>query len=302
VVIVGHPRAVDDNWRINASVVQEMVDRAILEWSGTSSLQDAWAKILPGLQDTHMIAIKVNCINRHLSTHPPVVHAIVESLRRFGVADHQILIWDRRKRELERAGFRLNRDSGVQCFGTDWEDIGYDEEERAVVEGHRIKLSRILTQMSDHLINVPVLKDHNTSGVSLSLKNHYGSIPLLDDLPWSALTLKRMHAHRADPQIAHLNAAPAIRDKTRLVVCDALLGIYNGGPSGAPQWANRQILVDDDPVAVDYHGLQIIEDKRTEQGLGSIASKAGHIHTAAEMGLGIDDPKRTTRIVTRIHG
>ena len=302
VTIVDHPLAVDDNWHINASAVQEMVERAILEWSETTSPQDAWAKILPGLQDTHTIAIKVNCLNRHFPTHPPVVHAIVDSMRRSGIADHQILIWDRRNRELEQAGFRLNRNSGVQCFGTDEDGVGYDEEERAVVEGHRIKLSRILTSMCDHLINVPVLKDHNTSGVSLSLKNHYGSIPLLDDLPWSALAIPRMHAHHADPQIAHLNAAPPIRDKTRLIVCDALLGIYNGGPSGAPQWANRQILVGDDPVAVDHHGMQIIEEKRAEQKLDPITRKAGHIHTAAEMGLGTDDPQHMTRILTRIHG
>lgn len=300
VVIVGHPGAADEHWHIDESIVRKMVDHALLEWSGESSLQNAWAKVLPGLKDTDLIGIKVNCINLHLSTHPSVVRAIIGGLKTLGVPESQILIWDRRKGELERAGFELNHGPGVRCFGTDSDGIGYDEEESAVVEGHRIKLSRILTGMCDHLINVPVLKDHKMSGVTLSLKNHYGSIPLLDDLPWSALTLKRLHAHNGDPQIAHLNAAPAIRDKTRLIVCDALSGIYNGGPSGAPQWANRQILVGDDPVAVDYHGMQIIEDKRKEQGLESVARKAGHIHTAAKMGLGTDNPEQIDTCTTRI--
>jgi uncharacterized protein (DUF362 family) len=42
--------------------------------------------------------------------------------------------------------------------------------------GQTSHLSKILTRMCTYLVNVPVLKDHGKVGITLSLKNHYGTI------------------------------------------------------------------------------------------------------------------------------
>lgn len=144
-----------------------------------------------------------------------------------------------------------------------------------------VHLSKILTQQCDYLINVPVLKYGIISGIILSMENNYGTI----DRPDSC------HDNDCDPYIPHINAPPHIRDKTLLIVLDALKGTYSR--IGAPQWTNRQLFFGTDPVAVDYQGMMIIEEKRlSKERLGSIIKKAHHIQTAAKIGLGQTIPPR----------
>jgi uncharacterized protein (DUF362 family) len=70
--------------------------------------------------------------------------------------------------------------------------------------------SRILSQHIDYLINVPVLKSSYFAGVTMALKNMYGTISLSE---LSALgvyppdlgeVVVKMHAHNANPQIAEV--------------------------------------------------------------------------------------------------
>lgn len=136
--------------------------------------------------------------------------------------------------------------------------------------------------MCDYLINVPVLKDHGIAGVTLSLKNHYGSI----DRPGAC------HGNSCDPYIGKLNSASQIREKTALILCDALFGIYQGGPGGKPQWVNRQILASTDPVALDYTGMTVLDAKRREKSLAPVSTRAHYLDTAAALQLGTNDPQQ----------
>ena len=69
---------------------------------------------------------------------------------------------------------------------------------------------------------------------------------------------------------------------------DACLGIYQGGPGGSPQFKYNSIILGQDPVAVDYHGWEILEAERQKH--GRALPQAKHIKTAAGMGLGTNDP------------
>ena len=66
--------------------------------------------------------------------------------------------------------------------------------------------------MSDYMINLSVLKNHGTAGVTLSMKNHYGTC----DDPGS------IHGGYCDPYIPALNNLSPIRDKQVLNICDAI--------------------------------------------------------------------------------
>lgn len=115
------------------------------------------------------------------------------------------------------------------------------------------------------------------------MKNHYGSV----DNPGS------LHGNNCDPYIADLNNTDTIKEKTRLIVLDASVGIYNGGPGGAPQFYYNSLILGKDPVALDYHCLQIIDEERKNHGLQPIANvgrPAKYIQTAAKLGLGTMDP------------
>jgi uncharacterized protein (DUF362 family) len=154
------------------------------------------------------------------------------------------------------------------------------------VAGQTRYLSKILTQHCDHLINVPILKDHNIAGVTLSMKNHYGTV----DNPGS------LHGSSCNPAIADLNDASAIKDKTRLIVLSALVGIYTGGPGGAPQFKPNKLAVSFDPVAIDWYGMQMINDERSRRGMGEVTARARYIQTAADKGLGTNDPAQIETI------
>jgi uncharacterized protein (DUF362 family) len=210
-----------------------------------------------------------------------VAYGITESLvAALDVNPNNLIIWDRTSRELKRTGYNLNTGKhDVRCLATS-DGIGYDANASLEIgNGKKVKLSKLLTEMCTYLINVPVLKDHSIAGVTLSLKNHYGSI----DRP------SRGHGNACDPYIANLNNAPQIREKTKLIVCDAAFGIYRGGPHGAPQWINRQLLVSTDPVALDTVGAELIDRKRQENGIAPASKRATYLQTAASIGLGTND-------------
>ena len=162
---------------IDADTAKLRLDAAIKKLTDAASVEAAWRSIFPSLTKSDIIGIKVNTINGALSSHPQVVNAIANSLIGIGVPENNIWIWDRWKNELTRAGFVINEgDAGVKCFGTNAAGWGYDKAKGFKMGGQTRYLSKILTQGCDYLINVPVLKDHGTAGVTLSMKNHYGSV------------------------------------------------------------------------------------------------------------------------------
>lgn len=277
VVIANHPDAVS-GVKVDANIAQIIVDAGIMQLTGEANTGNAWASVLPGLSQDDLISIKVNCRNSALPSHPQIVDAIVAGLIAAGAKENNIIIWDVQNNELASCGYKRNAsNTGVRCFGTDQNGWGYDKQVK--LADKTVRLSKILTS-SDHIINVPVIKDHNRSGVTLAMKNHYGSI----DNPGS------LHGGQCDPYIAELNDVAEIKDKTRLVVLDSCLGIYKGGPGGQPQFKYNSVIMGRDPVAVDYQGWTILEAERIKR--GQTLPEPKHIETAAGMDLGTNDPDK----------
>lgn len=273
-VIASHKDAVT-GIKINPEIAKKMVDTGIMQYTGQKTVADAWRSILPSLSPNDLVTIKVNCINSSLSSHTSVVDAITSGLIIAGVKDNSIIIWDRTNSELLRSGFRYNTgDTGVRCFGTDERGWGYNKQVK--LANQNVKLSKILTS-TNHLINVPLLKDHGTSGITASMKNHYGSV----DNPGS------LHGGQCDPYIAELNNIPEIKEKTRLIVLDGLLGIYTGGPMGSPQFVYNSVIMGQDPVAVDYQAWRILLSECQKHGRNLSLPK--HIETARKVGLGTNE-------------
>ncbi len=296
VVVTDHDSVDDDTWKVNRERAGIMFEHLLLTLTKSGNVEEGWNKIIPSLKPTSRISIKVNSINPKLPSHPEVATAIAKSLIKAGVRDNNIIIWDRREGNiiegLARCGYRINTTSrGIRCLATNSRGVGFDKSSplRVPSIGKDFPVTRILSQMCDHIINLSVLKDHGISGFTGSLKNFYGAIPLWNKL--AVFNIRRMHRNRANPQIAELYNNAPIRDKVRLSVCDALLGCYQGGPSGRPQWAQYQLLGSLDPVALDSVGLNIIEAKRREAGLPSVRPRTGYIRSAARLGLGTDRPE-----------
>ena len=262
-----------------------LLDRAMQTLFDRDHANEAWSRLVrPG----DKVGLKVNALGgRGLASNLQLVEAICGRLQEAGIKAGDIVVWDHDTDELERAGFHIAMGgSGVQCFGTD----RVDYEQELVAHGSvGSRLSRILTQRSNVLINVPVLKDHDGAGVTIAMKNMYGVIH----------NPNKYHPDGCNPYIADLNMLPEIRSRMRLVLCDATTAQYEGGPGYKPEysWKQNALLVSQDPVALDYTGWRMIERKRAERGLKTLEAegRAPHyIATAADAQhlLGTNDPRR----------
>jgi uncharacterized protein (DUF362 family) len=274
---------------VDSGRVLSLLDRSMQALFDRDNAIDPWKRLVrPG----NKIGLKVNALGgRGLSSNPQLVEAICERLQEAGIRASDIVIWDRDTDELEHSGFHLATGGNrVQCFGTD--RVGYEEE--LVTYGDvGSRLSKILTEHCDVLINVPVLKDHDGAGITAALKNMYGVIH----------NPNKYHPNGCNPYVADVNMLPEIRKKIRLTICDATTASYEGGPGYKPQyaWKNNALIISQDPVALDYVGWQIIERKRAEKGLKTLEAEdraPRYIATAADAQhrLGTNDPKRIAMV------
>jgi len=274
---------------IDARRLEALLDRAVqtslnLPASHENTLA-AWRRIVrPG--DT--VSLKVNTLGgRGIATSVDLVEAVCERLQQTGVPARNITVWDRDTEEMERAGFRIAIGGDrVQCYGTD--RVGY-EDDLSAWGSVGSRFSKILTRASKVLINMPVLKDHDGAGVTIALKNMYGTIH----------NPNKYHPNGCDPYVADLNMLPEIRSRMKLTICDATTAMYEGGPGFKPEysWKANALLVAQDAVALDSMGWQMIERKRAEMGLKTLEADQRaprYIATAAdsEHALGHSHPAR----------
>jgi len=198
------------------------------------------------------------------------------------------VVWDRNSRDLQACGLTINASdrSHIRCYGSD--AAGFEDTPVSFGSAH-VRLSKILTRDCAMVIGVPILKDHDTAGVTFAMKNMYGVVDRPD----------KLHSHNCNPGVADLNCIPAIREKVCFTVGDAISSIYQGGPTFHPEhmWYPNALVVGEDRVAVDHTAWQMLERKRAEAGLPTLeAAGRGprYIATAADAThkLGVDDPQR----------
>jgi len=234
VVLVRNGEALDEKHIPNQSIINDMVDKALIALTGEKDSIAAWKSIIKP-SDTVGVKISEN------ATHVEVVKAIVKSLHAIGVADQEIIVWDRKYAGLGYAGIE-NRN---QRFG------------------YRNNVSRIITDRCDALITVPRTKVHWLAGITGGLKSWLGSVSGINTKDRSVAF--KIHGDSC-AEVCSINAIPVIRDKCRLIVVDALRPLFHGGPQVDPKflWDYKGLLMSTDPVAVDVVCLKILQEKRNE--------------------------------------
>jgi uncharacterized protein (DUF362 family) len=275
VVIIKSPGVISSSGKVDETILAQMANRGLCLLTSESKTEDALKHYF---QPNDRVGLKVNCLAGLMaSTHPEMAAVVAGLLRKAEFKAKNIITWDRSSHELKEVGFPLNTTGGdFLCFGTDTQGVGYSN---WLIDHKNIGslLSRVVEELTNAQVNLPVLKDHNLSGVTCSLKNWFGAIH----------NPNKYHENGCNPYIADLNTVPQIREQNKLVICDALRVQFNGGPSYHRQWADNfgGIILGDDPVAVDFVGYQIIDRLRIKSGLPSL-EKAGrrpeHIFTAAD--------------------
>jgi uncharacterized protein (DUF362 family) len=278
VVVVKTKKALVHGYDADRGALRAMLGAGLV---GLLQQKDAVASLAKLVRPAERIGFKINGLAaRQAATHVELVDELSALLAKADVEARQQIAFDRFARDLSASGFssRLGR---YRCVGND--EAGH-EEELSQMPSSASRLSRVLTSQVDGVINLPVLKQHMLAGMTGALKNNFGCIH----------NPNKMHIDRCDPFIAEVNAIPAVRDKQRLVVMDALRPVVDLGPAyqaGMIELANTLIFATD-LVAADAVGLALLEKLRARRGLPTLA-KAGvaptYLATAAKMGLGVCD-------------
>ncbi len=283
--------------------VESLFNMGLERFTHASNVVSAWRMLL---NTNDIVAIKVfSKPGPYCGTRPAVVTAMVHGLITAGVPPAQIILWDKDSEDLRASGFSaLGRRLGIQVCGAIeagynpthfylpddpvvgmlvWGDLEFGSTSRDA--GRRSFVTRLLTHPQTRIISVAPLINEADAGIC----GHFYSLAL-----GSVDNTRRFEQSSDQLSVAlpEIIALPEIGDHVVLNVTDALLGQYQGGPSGFLQYATEldQIWFSHDPVALDV--LAMRELAREAKMFGASASPAGsEIYTnAALLQLGVCDP------------
>ncbi|MEW5925262.1 MAG: DUF362 domain-containing protein [Candidatus Zixiibacteriota bacterium] len=248
--------------------------------------------LLPG----KVVGMKTNCLaHKFNSTTISLTEALGNILVNNGIEENNIIIWERQSRELEKAGYKLNASSfGRRCFGTDSNNAGYSSDFYSFGKANSL-VTRILTDMVDSNINLPVLKDHSIAGLSGGLKNMFGAIN----------NPNKYHADNCSPFAAHVSALEPIKSKNRLVILDAVRVQYHMGPGYDSRYIHQYggLIMSVDPIAGDRVALEILEHIRAIHNMPTLKDAGRPVHyldEAEKISLGVADMTRISISVVQL--
>lgn len=317
VVAVEHPGSILSG-TYQAQPIQAMMDKGMRELTGAPSWVDAWRVFA---QPGDVVGIKVSPVGgKKLCSDPTVLNRVIDGLREAGVRPRDIVVFNRYRDEMLACGFQKWIPPGVRIT---WAVPAYDEVQLGMdgydpdvfmdmalikpgqdIKDDHVRRSyavQILTKQINKMINLPVLKHHQSAGVTIALKNM--SHGLVNNVNRSHTTPTLNACGMFIPAVVNL---PVIRQKAVLHICDGVKAAYHGGPGGNPKymWEHKTMYFATDPVAMDKIGLKAIDAKRVESGMTTIAlskpdrdshylnCQVEHIEIAGALGLGEFDDKK----------
>lgn len=299
VVQVVNAKAYDAKGVPEGKAVKIMVDTAVMELTGKKSAKEAWSSLF---KPTDKVGLKPNCLGRQLCwPHPATVDAVIEGLLSAGVAYDRMYMWDMWGFNASPLSRRYRNSKMKVRHIKAW---GYSRKKFKIPSGPAVQLTKPLL-LVDAVVNIPVLKDHDLTGVTCAMKNMaLGSVPKP-----SIYHANRQGERLCDPMVPEIYNLSPIKDKTRLIVADAFNIIINGGPKGNAAGLRKlhSVFAATDPVAMDRVAWTIIDQHRVAAKLPKLNEKPlakrrpsgrpRYVLTAEKMGLGTADPQRIDHIV-----
>ena len=268
-----------------ADDAKEMLRRALEELTGKADMAEA-SKAFVSPKDK--VCVKVNGIAmQNMATNKELVLPFVEAMVAAGVPAANITLLEQYPGFFNATRIRpKDVPAGVSIVWHSNNDATMDWRDIPGTQRHT-KFVRVLTEATA-LINFALIKDHSICGYTGALKNvtHGCNVNPQD-----------FHDHHASPQIAILSAQDILRTRLRLCVIDGFKLMAHGGPLyKQPQYVvpHESVYASTDPVALDAIGWDLVEKARAGFGLKSLTDEGrppAYIHAAADLGVGIADPK-----------
>ena len=298
---------------VNQSVVDNMVNTGIMKLTGTPTIGDAWKALIPHYVSGDKIAIKVNFNNSmgYTDTHNNIdalmqpIDPIIAGLKEIGVSESDIWIYDALRPIPDRFinKCRYNDVSYYDIFGHEgrkkasFESTSPDTYINFVNSNiQRHQLTDVITTAT-YIINIPIIKQHGGAGVTLSMKNHLGSlnpstntaIENIPDLHAYLYLFSNSYSPRYNPLI-DINSNPHINNKTILIIGDGLYGNWYSNWQKPRRWrtynnsALNTLFFSRNAVAIDSVMYDFLS---AETGIDQQSDD--YLHIAAAKGLGVHE-------------
>lgn len=270
-------------------VIAEMVNRGMAAFTGQAKADEAWKQFFkPGMR----VGLKINLLGRPLLfTARELTEAVAAGVISAGVKPADIVVWDRHGDHFGPTDYA----PGAGKLGERIQVGGQYDSSRAMRgSGGVAPIDRIATEQTDVTVNLPLMKDHSLSGVTLALKN----------IAFGCYSHHRAaHGGSCDPYIAEAYAHYLTQTKVPLHILDATKCCFDDGPQPSNVdaiWKENAIYFATDPVAMDAACREVILQKRQAAGASDTRRAARHIETAAGMRLGVGDVSRIDVVTVKL--
>jgi hypothetical protein len=246
----------------------ELLERSLTSLTGMPTLTEAWRSIL---KPDDIIGLKFNRSGQEvIATTDAMADVLISSLVESGWGAEQIVCIEAPEgvcRRHQTTPANLGFEPVPSRFGNE-SDF----------------LASVVGQVTA-IINVPYLKTHNIASLTCAMKN------------LSHAFVKhpaQYHRNGCSPFVSDIVSIPAVRDKLRLCIVDALRVVFEGGPEARVETLSDEgvLLASFDPVATDAIGFDLLNGVRWRRGLPSIARSAmdvPYLQAAHSAGLGTAD-------------
>lgn len=244
---------------VDADVLRGMLETSLCDLAREESIDEAWSALLPtegGLSEAR-IAVKINLNGdepEFINTSPAMVIALATSLTDSGVPLESITFFDR-----SRGVHQCYREAidaavpGAILLGAD--EVSVDESVRIEATSMVLPDGGILwvpapvcLVEADHLINVHVLKGH-FGGATGAMKNLFGLARNVWDTFHGRDDLGFERYERGH-QCADLVAQPLIREKSRLLISEAVYGTWWHANKAPDRFRNEHLFPEGLPCSV----------------------------------------------------
>jgi uncharacterized protein (DUF362 family) len=229
------------------------------------------------LAKTKRIFVKPNIVSSEpypTTTHPEVLDTLLTSL-----SDHNVIVGDGPAVDAGRSNKVLMKSPLRQiCEKHDTNLLNlYSEPMKRITSerGYTIKVSTIPLSC-DFVISLPVLKIHNSCGISGALKNQFGYLSRADRI------LMHTRLRNIQKGIAEVNVAVP----TNLFIVDAVKIMVKAQEcrhGGCPAELGSMIA-GTDPVSLDCFGVELLQKQEPELEMKKSGMK--YINYAAQYGVG----------------
>jgi hypothetical protein len=295
---------------VNQTAVNNATDEGVQRLTGTTSRAAAWQSLLPNYQNGQRIAIKVNfnnclsagCAGNAIDALIEPVNALIMGLVERGVATSDIYVYD------VTHAWHDGRIAPRFISGCDYSGVHFVA---YVGEANPYSTTQFIhfntpsggPTLSDepicnvlvnahYLINMPIVKVHPFTGVSLGFKNHFGSFDRCDCAhvytPGCPSNIYTCYYTPTYSPLIDIYANPHIRNKTILTVGDCLFGAWSD-PTWVPlPWstfnngAPNSLFFARDPVAIECVMADILAAETT-----LLPQTDDYLELAGAAGLGV---------------